>query len=101
MLVNTLQSIEVGFKRSHCFLNNCNVELIEERGFACACICSVALIVFLSNTNALHSEDCCTWLEKLWPFVKGFLVCLMFHLQDGLGQKRIGQWMDGKKQRSG
>jgi hypothetical protein len=25
----------------------------------------------------------------------------MFRLQDGLGQKRIVQWMDGKIQRSG
>jgi hypothetical protein len=100
-LVNTLQSIEVGFNRSRCFLNNCDVELIEERGFASACICSVAIVVFWSNTKALHSEDCCTWLEKLRPFAKGFLVCLMFRLQDGLGQKRIVQWMDGKIQRSG
>jgi hypothetical protein len=34
----------------------------------------------------LHSQDSCTWLERLLVLENGFLVCLIFRLHVGLGQ---------------
>ena len=47
---------------------------------------TVIAVVLCSNTNALHSQDSCTWLERLLELENAFLVCLMFRLHVGLGQ---------------
>jgi hypothetical protein len=81
--------MNIGFHHSRCFLNKLDVELIETRFEGNCREDAVFAVALCSNTNALHSEDCCTWLERLFELEKGFLVCLMFRLQDGLGQKCI------------
>ena len=76
----------VGFNLSLCFLNKFDVESIGAH-FGGTCRDDTVIAVALcSNTNALHSRDSCTWLERLLELENAFLVCLMFRLHVGLGQ---------------
>jgi hypothetical protein len=76
----------VGFNHSLCFLNKFDVESIGAH-FGGTCRDDTVIAVALCpNTNALHSGDSCTWLERLFELENGFLVCLIFHLHVGLGQ---------------
>ena len=76
----------VGFNRSLCFLNKFDVESIGAHFGGNNRDDTVIAVALCSNTNALHSQDSCTWLERLLEVENGFFVCLMFHLHVGLGQ---------------
>jgi hypothetical protein len=52
-----------------------------------------AFIEALSVKNALHNRDCWRWWEKLFSLVNCFFVLLSLHVQDGLGQESIVQWL--------
>ena len=76
----------VGFNCSLCFLNKFDVDSIGAH-FGGTCRDDTVIAVALCpNTNALHSGDSCTWLERLFELENVFFVCLMFHLHVGLGQ---------------
>ena len=79
-------SKNVGFNLSLCFLNRFDVESIGARFGGTYRDDTVIAVALCSNTNALHSLDSCTCLERLWELENVFLVCLMFRLHVGLGQ---------------
>jgi hypothetical protein len=76
----------VGFNLSLCFVNKCDVESIGGHFGETCSDDPVIAGALCSNTNALHSQDSCTCLERLLELENAFLVCLMFRLHVGLGQ---------------
>ena len=68
------------------FLNKFDVKSIGARFGGNCRDDTVIAVAFCPNTNALHSLDSCTCVERLWELEKAFLVCLMFRLHVGLGQ---------------